>query len=103
MFKVADLSPKNMFGNKAATDGTYMDLNIGETMVWLWFGAKSTPLIFGYHFVGTDLSDNNGGWNTDLTWLTWLTYPPEDWHDWLEKQPFEDVSPIKNGSFPLSY
>ena len=37
-FKVADLSPKNIFGNKAATDGTKLDLNrvfsIGETRVW---------------------------------------------------------------------
>ena len=33
--KVADLSPKNIFGNKqSATDGTTMDLNIGETRVW---------------------------------------------------------------------
>ena len=32
--KVADLSPKDMFGNKAATDGTKLDLNIGETRVW---------------------------------------------------------------------
>ncbi len=27
--KVADLSPKNIFGNKAATDGTKLDLKIG--------------------------------------------------------------------------
>ena len=34
-FEVADLSPKNIFGNKqAATDGTDWDLNIGETRVW---------------------------------------------------------------------
>ena len=27
-FKVADLSPKNLFGNKAATDGTYQGVHM---------------------------------------------------------------------------
>ena len=44
--KVVDLSPKNIFGNKAATDGTKLDLNVGETRVLaaLIQGPPSTTL-----------------------------------------------------------
>lgn len=43
-FKVADLSPKYIFGN--ATDCTKLDLNIGWTQALAaWFRAKHNPLM----------------------------------------------------------
>ncbi len=42
------------FRKLSATDGTKLDLNIGETRVWLWFRAKSTTL--------------QGGWFDKICW-----------------------------------
>ena len=44
-YEVADLSPIHL-RKQTATDGTKLDLNIGETRVWLWFRAKSTTLFY---------------------------------------------------------
>ena len=41
--EVADLSPKNIFGNNPP-QMVPVDRNIGETRVWLWFRAKFTTL-----------------------------------------------------------
>ena len=38
------------------TDGTKLDLNIGETRVWLWFRAKSTTLVFFFDAFGIRVS-----------------------------------------------
>ena len=47
-FEVADLSPKNIFGNKqAATDGTDWDLNIGEPSIGgVGRGQKPSAALF---------------------------------------------------------
>ena len=59
VFKVADLSPKSIFGNKSATDGTKRDLNIGETP---GFCGLIQGQIFGHILV------RNEGMNV-LLWL----------------------------------
>ena len=44
-YKVAGSCPRYIFGNKAATDGTNLDLNIGETSFWRlgFFGPNLQP------------------------------------------------------------
>ena len=45
--KVADLSPH--FRKQAATDGTKLDLNIGNQGLAAWFRAKSTTTLLDTH------------------------------------------------------
>ena len=44
--KVADLSPLH-FRKQAATDGTKLDLNIGETRVWRLYNPEDGGLFVG--------------------------------------------------------
>ena len=82
-FEVADGVSLIHFRKRVATDGTYRDLNIGETTAWLWFrGQIYNPGVFfvrfstGMTFLGGGgskyffmFNNNWGKWSNLTIWL----------------------------------